>query len=90
MKKFFEAVKIELGSDISKYFRDVEVESIKTTKKRDTLKFNLVAKDIIPYDVLIQAKNEITNELFKSYGSNEVKKKQAEDFVKIVVKIIKN
>lgn len=86
MKKFFEAVRIELGSDISKYFRDVEVESIKTTKKRDTLKFNLVAKDIIPYDAIVKAKNEITNELFKSYGSNEVKKKQAEDFVKIVVK----
>ena len=46
MKKFFEVVKVNLSDDIAKYFRDVEVESIKTTKNKDALHFYIVSKDI--------------------------------------------
>ncbi|MBO6134416.1 MAG: PolC-type DNA polymerase III [Lachnospiraceae bacterium] len=64
MKKFFDVVKINFDEDIERYFEEVEVESIKTTKEKKTLNFYLVAKDYIPYDILNAAKREAAVKLF--------------------------
>ena len=62
MERFLDIVKIDFDENIERYFRDVEVESIKKSKSHNTLNFYLVSYNIIPYNYLkevrsIMAKN---------------------------------
>ena len=64
MKKFFDAVKVNIDEDIEKYFKEIEVESIKKTKDGKTLNFYLLSKDLIPYDVIKRAEKNTVLDLF--------------------------
>ena len=84
MKKFFETVKIKFDVELEKYFKNVEVESVKTTRAKDTLNFYLVSKDIIPYDAIKQAEKRIEKELFDGFIDEE--KPNRHDIVKIFIR----
>ena len=64
MKKFFDVVKVNIDEDIEKYFKEIEVESIKKTKDGKALNFYLVSKDLIPYDVIKRAEKNTVLDLF--------------------------
>ena len=64
MKNFFDVVKVNIDDDIEKYFKKVEVESIKKTKDGKALNFYLVSKDLIPYDVIKKAEHDAILDLF--------------------------
>ena len=65
MDRFLDVVKIDFDENIEKFFRDVEVESIKKSKSQNTLNFYLVSYNIIPYSYLKAVREIIANELFK-------------------------
>ena len=64
MKKFFDVVKVNFEDEISSYFENVEVESIKMTKDKKALNFYLVSKYIIPYDIITEAEDITSKELY--------------------------
>ena len=64
MKKFSEAVKVKLNSNIESYFRDVEVESIKHNNTSNTISFYLISYNIINRDIIKAAENDVANQLF--------------------------
>ena len=70
MKKFFDVVKVNIDEDIEKYFKEVEVESIKKTRDGKALNFYLVSKDLIPYDVIKRAEKNVILDLFNLTEDN--------------------
>lgn len=65
MKKFFDVVKIKLDDNEARYFNEVDIDSIKTTPEKKSLKFYLVAKDYIPYELIKKVEIDTAKELFK-------------------------
>ena len=64
MKKFVETVKVKLNDNVERYFRDVEVESIKHINETNCLNFNLVSYNLISRDIIIDAENDVASQLF--------------------------
>ena len=63
MDRFLDVVKLDLDENIERYFRDVEVESIKKNKTHNTLNFCLVSYNIIPYSYIKALKDEMADQL---------------------------
>ena len=64
MERFLDVVKkINFDESIEKYFRDVEVESVKKSSKNNTLNFYLVSYNLIPYSYIKVARIEMAKQL---------------------------
>ena len=63
MDRFLDVVKLDLDENIERYFRDVEVESIKKNKTHNTLNFCLVSYNIIPYSYIKAIKEDMARQL---------------------------
>ncbi|MBR1453133.1 MAG: hypothetical protein IJ593_00585, partial [Lachnospiraceae bacterium] len=64
MDRFLDVVKIDFSENIEKYFRDVEVESIKKSKTHNTLNFYLISQNLIPYMYKKATEEIMTSKLF--------------------------
>ena len=63
MDRFLDVVKLDLDENIERYFRDVEVESIKKNKTHNTLNFCLVSYNLIPYSYIKAIREDMANQL---------------------------
>ena len=63
MDRLLDVLKIDFDENIEKYFRDVEVESIKKSKTYNTLNFYLVSYNIIPYNYIKAIREIMANKL---------------------------
>ena len=79
-----DAVKVEFDESIERYFRDVEVESIKKSK-HNTLNFCLISYNIIPYSYIKAAREIMASQLF-NIDINEEKKSNFVNPVSINIK----
>ncbi len=73
MKKFVETLKVKLNNNVERYFKDVEVESIKHFNANNCLNFNLVSYNLISRDIIIDAENDVASQLFDININNIMK-----------------
>ena len=71
MDRFLDVVKLDLDESIERYFRDVEVESIKKNKTHNTLNFCLVSYNLIPYSYIKAIKEDMANQLLNVNADNK-------------------
>ena len=71
MERFLDVVKVNLGENIARFFSEVEVESVKRSKKTDTLNFYLVSRNYIPYDYIKTARKIMAEQLV-NYNEDSV------------------